>query len=408
MKRREFVAVAAGALAAPYVARAQGQPQEVKVCQITPLSGAWARAGDLAKKGAELAVEEINQAGGIKALGGAKMKLIVADTGGTPETAKNAAQRLLAQEPDMVGGSGSEISSFTLAVTEVTERAELPWLTLAYSDQLTSRGFKYVFQSSPTADQQAEAAMPTIMELARAAGSTPKKMAIVMDNTPSPASFVKFLKGPVLDKFGLTLVSEQIYSPPLSDAAPIAQKLRASRPDFLVYLPTAAPDIKLVMEKLSEVGLGARRLPVISNGAPMGSPDLLKLAGKDIMEGTMFIIANWGTKQTEALVEKFKKRYDEPWMSQDSISNYGHMWLLKEAVEQAKSADRHKVAEVLHNFNFTSGPAVDAFPGGQIKFNENGRRVGAPLVIVQWQGGVPVTVYPEAAAFAKPVWPKQG
>src|SRR5947209_20496341 len=110
MKRREFVAVAAGALAAPYVARAQGQPQEVKVCQVTPLSGAWARAGDLAKKGAELAVEEINQAGGIKALGGAKMKLIVADTGDTPEKAKNAAQRLLAQEPDMVGGSGSEIS----------------------------------------------------------------------------------------------------------------------------------------------------------------------------------------------------------------------------------------------------------------------------------------------------------
>src|SRR3954454_20200929 len=322
MKRRNFVAVAAGGLAAPYVARGQ-TPPEVKVAQVTPLSGAWARAGDLAKKGAELAVEEINSAGGIKALGGAAMKLIVADTGDTPEKAKNAAQRLLAQEPDMVGGSGSEISSFTLAVTEVTERAELPWLTLAYSDQLTGRGFKYVFQSSPTADQQAEAAMPTIMEVARSAGSTPKKMALVMDNTPSPASFAKFLKGPVLDKYGLSLVSEQIYSPPLSDAAPIAQKVRASRPDFLVYLPTAAPDIKLVMEKLSEVGLGARRLPVISNGAPMGSPDLLKLAGKDIMEGTMFIIANWGTKQTEALVEKFKKRYDEPWMSQDSISNYG-------------------------------------------------------------------------------------
>ena len=229
-----------------------------------------------------------------------------------------------------------------------------------------------------------------------------------MDNTPSPASFAKFLKGPVLDKYGLTLVSEQVYSPPLSDAAPIAQKVRASRPDFLVYLPTAAPDIKLVMEKLSEVGLGARRLPVISNGAPIGSPDLLKLAGKDIMEGTMFIIANWGTKQTEALVEKFKKRYNEPWMSQDSISNYGHMWLLAEAMEQAKSADRHKVAETLHSYTFTTGPAVEAFPGGQIKFGANGRREGAPLVIVQWQGGVPVTVYPEAAAFAKPVWPKQG
>ena len=79
-----------------------------------------------------------------------------------------------------------------------------------------------------------------------------------------------------------------------------------------------------------------------------------------------------------------------------------------EVGEQAKSADRHKVAEALRTVTFSKGPAVDAFPGGQIKFDGNGRRVGAPLVIVQWQNGVPVTVYPEAAAFAKPVWPKQG
>lgn len=403
MKRRTFIAAGA---AATLAASARAQPAEVKVCQITPLTGAWARGGDLAKKGAELAVEEINQAGGIKALGGAKMKLIVADTGDSPEKAKNAAQRLLAEVPDLAGGSGSEISSFTLAVTEVTERADLPWLTLAYSDLLTGRGFRNVFQTSPTADKQADAAMPTIMEVARASGASPKKLAIVMDNTPSPASFVKALQGPVLEKFGLTLVEQQIYAPPLSDAAPIAQKIRAARPDFLLYLPTAAPDIKLVMEKLSEVGMGAKRLPVISNGAPIGSPDLLKLAGKDIMEGTMFIIANWGTKQTEALARKFCERYNEPWITQDSISNYGHMWLLKEAMEHAQSADRKKVAEALRTLTFTAGPAVDAFPGGSIKFDDKGRRVDAPLVIVQWRNGIPITVYPPAAAFAAPAWSK--
>src|SRR6516164_2534719 len=71
-----------------------------------------------------------------------------------PREAKNAAQRLVAQEPDVVGGIGCWLSSFTLAVTEVTERAELPWLTLSYSDLITGRGFKYIFQSSPTADAQ--------------------------------------------------------------------------------------------------------------------------------------------------------------------------------------------------------------------------------------------------------------
>ena len=63
---------------------------------------------------------------------------------------------MLAQKPDLVGGFGCWLSTFTLAATEVTERAELPWLTLSYSDAITGRGFKYVFQSSPTADAQAE------------------------------------------------------------------------------------------------------------------------------------------------------------------------------------------------------------------------------------------------------------
>jgi branched-chain amino acid transport system substrate-binding protein len=383
------------------------QPAEVKVALITPLSGAWARSGDLARKGAELAIADINAAGGIKALGGARMKLVVGDTGSSPETAKSAAQRLLSSEPDLVGGSGSEISSFTLAVTEVTERAELPWLTLAYSDLLTSRGFRYVFQTSPTADEQAAAAMPAILNLAVAAtGKKPAKLAIVMDNTPSPASFSKAMRGPALAKYGLTLTADETYTPPLSDATPLAQKVRAGRPDFLLFLPTVASDIKLVLEKLNEVGLPRTRLPVVSNGAPVGSPDLLKIAGKDAMEGVMFITANWGFKGLEPFIARFRQATGEPYLTQDSISNYGHMWLLKAAMEDCACADRRKVAETLHRIEIT-GEAAQFFPGRRVRFDEKGRIVGAPLLIAQWQGGEPKVVYPEENAFAKPVWSKQ-
>ena len=55
-----------------------------------------------------------------------------------------------------MAATGSYLSSFTLAVTEVTERAQLPVLTLSYSDLLTDRGFKYIFQTSATAGLQAE------------------------------------------------------------------------------------------------------------------------------------------------------------------------------------------------------------------------------------------------------------
>ena len=98
-----------------------------------------------------MAVDHINAQGGVKALGGAKLKLVVLDSGDTTEKAKSAAQRMVAQEPDLVAASAAYLSSFTLAVTEVTERANLPVLTLSYSDLITDRGFKYVFQTSATA-----------------------------------------------------------------------------------------------------------------------------------------------------------------------------------------------------------------------------------------------------------------
>ena len=155
------------------------QPKPVKIGVIVPLSGAWARQGQLVKMGAETAVAEINAEGGIKALGGAKLELVSLDAGDTPEKAKNAAQRLIAQEPEVVGGMGSWLSSFTLAVTEVTERAELPWFTLSYADSITGRGFRYVFQSSPTGGSQSLLAMPTIVEIGKSATGAPPKTCLL-------------------------------------------------------------------------------------------------------------------------------------------------------------------------------------------------------------------------------------
>ena len=127
------------AIALSHAPSAQAQTSEVKVGLIAPLSGPWARSGDLMLKGAQLAIDDINKAGGIKALNGAKLKLVVFDAGDSVEKAKNTAQRMISQEGDLVGATGAWLSSFTLGVTEVTERAELPLLTLSYSDQITGQ-----------------------------------------------------------------------------------------------------------------------------------------------------------------------------------------------------------------------------------------------------------------------------
>ncbi len=380
---------------------------EVKVGLIAPMSGPWARQGDLMVKGANLAIDDINKAGGIKALGGAKLKLMVFDAGDTVEKAKNAAQRMVAQEPDLIGATGAWLSSFTLGVTEVTERAELPVLTLSYSDQITARGFKFVFQTSPTGGAQSISTLPALLKMAEAAtGKKPASVAIISDNTAAPMSFAKPMREGGIEKLGMKLVVDEIFTPPLSDATPLIQKVRSSRPDFLLLLPTAISDDKMCLEKMHEFGLGRGRVPVISNGAHIGAPDLLKNLGKDLLEGVMTVVANWGAKGQEDIIKEFVTKTGEPWITQDSISTYGDMMIFKEALEKAGAADRRKVAEAIRTMDTTTGPA-HYFPGNRIKFDENGRRVGADVVIVQWQNGVPLTVYPPTSAVAEPIWPKK-
>src|ERR1700682_216044 len=361
-------------------APADAQTKEVKVALIAPLSGPWARQGQLMRMGADMAIDEIIQGGGIKALGGAKLVLIVADAGDSTEKAKNAAQRVLAQNPELVGGTGAWLSSFTLAVTEVTERAELPWLTLSYSDAITNRGFKYIFQTSPTADRQAAETVPAALELAeKATGKRPKTVGILMDNTASPVSFAKPLREGGLEKLGLKLVVDQIFTPPLSDATPLIEKVRAARPDFLLLPISSMPDNKLVLEKLDEFGLSKGRLPLVGNGAPFGSPELKKVVGPELLEGLLFSVADWPFKGQQEVIEQFKKRTGEPWMTQDSLTAYGDMWIFKEALERARAADRPKVAEPIRTMNLTDGPAKLAFPG-PIRFDDKGRRQDVPLI----------------------------
>ncbi len=391
-------------------APAQAQTAEVKLAVVVPLSGPWARNGELHLKGAQLAADQINAAGGVKALGGAKIKLIVGDAGDSTEKAKNAMQRILSANPDLTGGTGAFVSSFTLAVTEITERAEVPWLTLSYSDQITNRGYKYVFQTSPTAGKQSADALPVLLEVAKAAGvAAPKTVGIIMDNTASPASFTKPMREGGFDKLGLKLVVDEAFTPPLSDASSLVQKVRNARPDFLLVLTTNVPDTKLVLEKLNEMGLGKGRLPVLTNGGHMGAPELLNVLGKDLLEGVMVAIANWGGKGQESLISAFRSKTSEPWMTQDSISTYGDIQLLTDAMEQAKSADPKKVATALRAMNSTEG-AARFFPGtaGQgLKFDAAGRRTDASLVVLQWQNGEPKPVFPAALSTATAAWPKK-
>jgi branched-chain amino acid transport system substrate-binding protein len=386
--------------------RARAQAKEVKIAMLVPLSGPWARQGILEKLGAEMAIDDINNAGGIKALGGAKLKLMEYDTGDSAEKAKDAAQRMLAQEPDLVGGFGCWLSTFTLAATEVTERAELPWLTLSYSDLITNRGFKYVFQSSPTADAQAEDLVPMIVDLAtKASGKRPTKVGILGDNTAAAVSFYKPLHDHIFKNEKLDLVVDEVYTPPLTDATTLIQGVRSKRPDFMLIQSTNVPDDKLLVDKFAEFGMTASKLPLVGGGGHWCVPELLKVAGAENLEGVLVGLANWPGKAVADVSKRFIERTKEPWFGHDSVFAYVHTLILKEAIERAGVAERHKVADAIRQLNMTDGPAL-FFPDGHLQYDAKGRRVGAKLCIVQWQKGKPTPVFPSTIAASDALWPK--
>jgi branched-chain amino acid transport system substrate-binding protein len=367
---------------------------DVRIALVAPLSGRWARQGQLKKMGAEMAIEEINAQGGIKALGGARLVLREADAGDSVEKAVSAAQRVLTREK-ISAGIGSWLSSFTLGVTEVAERLQVPWLTLSYADSITERGFKYTFQTSPVSSLQAEQALDLVTEIGRKNNRPIRKAAIVGDNTAATVFFFKPLREKLLAAKGIELVVDEVWTPPLADATAIVQKLRAAQPDIMFYGGTNFPDSIQVLQKIKEFGV---KTPVQGVGAWLVTPEYVKAVGKELLDNIQTVVAAHPMKGQDELVKKFVKRTGEPFMTQDPLCSYAHVWLVKEAIEQARSADPKAIRDALARLDLTTGPATAAFYPPRVKFDERGRRIGAAPLIVQWQGGEPFTVVPTTVA----------
>lgn len=392
-----------------FIHGAYSQGREVKVVLIAPVSGSMARAGQLMRLGAELGVQDINAQGGVAALGGAKLKLIVEDAGDKVETAKNAAQRLVANNSDVVAGTGAWSSSLTLAITEVTERASIPWITLSYADQITGRGFKYVLQTVPIASTLALEAMPTVLRMAESATARkPQTVGIISDSTAASQAFVKPLREGGFEKLGVKVLMDEVFTSPLSDASPMVQKLRATRPDFLLFYALSFSDSKLVLSKMNEFGLGKGRIPPVSVGVQMASPEMLNALGAEALEGLVVVAPNWTSRSQTKVLPDLTKRSKEPWIGQDTITTYADMWLIKDALERARSTEHDKVMAALRETNLKHGvgPAT-YYMGDKLAFDANGRRIGGTVVLIQWQRGEPYTIWPAADAFKKPIWPKK-
>ena len=147
--RRNFMsqsAAAASALAFPLVAGAQ--PKTVKIGVLHPVTGALAYSGQQCREGALMAIEDINKAGGIKSLGGAKIEALLGDAQSTPQAGTAEIEKM--NEAGVAAVVGAFASAICLATTQAAAKYNLPHVVdVGVADQIVERGLKNTFRFGP-------------------------------------------------------------------------------------------------------------------------------------------------------------------------------------------------------------------------------------------------------------------
>jgi branched-chain amino acid transport system substrate-binding protein len=306
------------------------------------------------------------------------------------------------ERPNLVGGFGDALSGMTLVITELTEKADLPWLTQTFADVLTERGFKNILRLCRL-PAQGQLTLPTVVDLAKSVvGSGPKSAAVIADtDIKAIQGMVKTWREGGFEKHGMTLLMEKSYTPPIADPTELVAGLRRNEPNVLFLMPSAIPDLKVLLDKLAEFGLGRDVLPTFAVAGPSGQPETLQMHRSGVRKTSLALTPIGGEKN----IKSWQRNSKRVGSSMDDIAVFGWLWTDHDFgdLERAGAADRKKVADAIRKMDTATGPAE--YFSGPLKWDEKGQRVGAGLVIAQWRDDQPVTVYPPALASTKPVWP---
>ncbi len=398
--RREFLKGMAalavgGGLAGLPLRTVSAQVKEVNIGVLYPTSGSQARFGQMCVNAVRQAVDEINAAGGIKSLGGAKLNPIVADIQSDPGVTRNQAERLMATG-NLTAATGSYVSTYTLVGTEVAERYKIPYVTGSIANKITDRGFKFVFQVSPKATMFGEMQM----EFASKIAGRGKRVAIVFEDTDYGTSTSKGL----LDgakKAGFDIALAEPYTAKFTDATPLVNKVKASKPELL-FPVSYITDALLLIRTMKQLSVNAA---VVAGGAGYLIPDFYKDLGADAEY--VFSVGSWNydvnCAEVPRIAEAYEKRHGE-FIMEHAGEAYIMIYVLADAIERAASPDPLKVREALAKTNLTKGPG-SVMPGCRVEFDATGWNKHVHPVMVQWQKGQLRTVYPASDARVKPVWP---
>src|ERR1700726_555733 len=355
LRRRAVLRAAGGAAAAAAfgaVPLRSFAAEPVNIGALYPVTGSMAQIGQGCVNAAKLAVQMVNDAGGIKSLGGAKLNLITSDVQSDTTVTRTETDRLI-NGYKLSAIPGCFASALTLIASEVCERAKVPIITGSSTDQL-NKGRTYTFTPFARASQFAKAQL----QMSKLVSDQPK-VAVIFENTAFGTSTSNGLKE-LAPGEGVEIVMFEPYSAGFTDASPLINKVKSSGANTM-FSVSYLNALILIVRTIKQVGLN-----IAINGGSGGFviPDFYKNVGK-LAEGLQGV-AHWNhdmNADAQKVNDEYKKRTGE-FLFEYAGGLVAQTFMLVDALERAGSADPQKVREALAALDVSSGFAAMA-PGGR-------------------------------------------
>ena len=394
--RRGFIAAGAAAAASfgvPTLVRAQAKP--VKVGLVNPMTGFLAYSGAQCRLGAMLAIDEINAAGGIKAMGGAKLEPLLGDNAGEARSRRECGRE------DERGGRAAYIGCFSSAValpsTQAAAKYNTPFIIdIGASDNIVNRGLKNVFRLMPGSTTTVNDAIVGLGEINKAAGGPAKSAVLVHEESEFGTGTAKLLSGK-LPGIGIEVKEVMKHANPTRDFANVALRIRSLKPD-LVIMSNYVNEYMLLARTLHQ-----QKVDLAGMFSVLGGGFNYKFV-KELPEVAQYMLdMNMWFDPTNPKAQAMKKRVEAKGdlFTFEVYLSYSAVKLLADSLERARSADKEKLLAALESSTWSDHP----MPYGPTKFVNGQNQGGRPVMLQASKSDIDV-VWPSKYASAKPVFPK--
>ncbi|MDE4605023.1 ABC transporter substrate-binding protein [Sinorhizobium meliloti] len=371
---------------------------DVKFGALYPFSGQLALLGEESARGLEIAVDEINAAGGIQ---GEKVVLVRGDAVDNNQ-AIGEARRLISLE-QVAAIFGTYSSARSIAASQVAELSGIPYFELgAVADEVTGRGLKYLFRTNPYAADMGKMIVDMVADkIAPGISKKPEELKIgIIYEDSSYGTSVSTHQANYAKERGLNVAVSSGYPAATVDMSSLVLELKQAGVD-VVLQTSYQNDSVLFLQQANEAGY--KPAAVIGGGGGYSMQPTADAVGHDVIDGvldvdfTQYLVNTKATPGLDAFVEAYKAKYGSAPRSGHSLNNYVGAKALLEAIDKARGFEPDTVVEAVKAMDIPDGATA---AGYGIKFGENNQNERASMMGMQWQGGKLVTVYPDAAATA--------